>query len=48
MFFWSIEKSIQLAFIQPGNPTHNTIVENFNGKFHNEGLDHQKKPFIVE
>lgn len=39
MFFWSREKHVRLAFIQPGKPTQNAFVESFNGKFRSACLD---------
>ena len=39
MFFWSRERRVRLAFIQPGKPTQNAFVESFNGKFRDNCLN---------
>ncbi len=32
MFLWARERKVTLAFIQPGKPTQNAFIRNFNGK----------------
>lgn len=39
MFFWARERTVTLAFIQPGKPTQNAFIESFNGKFRDSCLN---------
>ena len=36
---WAYEHGVELAFIRPGKPTENGLVESFNGKFRDECLN---------
>lgn len=35
---WAFDNNVKLRFIQPGKPTQNAFIENFNGKFRDECL----------
>ena len=39
MFFWARERTVTLAFIQPGKPMQNAFIESFNGKFRDSCLN---------
>jgi putative transposase len=39
MFLWATQRGINLHFIQPGKPTQNAFVENFNGEVRDQCLN---------
>ena len=39
MFFWQKQSGVKLAFIQPGKPTQNAVIESLNGRFRQECLN---------
>jgi putative transposase len=46
MLKWSVEKGLDLHFIEPGRPTQNASVESFNGRFRDEFLNEYAFPTI--
>lgn len=36
---WAFERKVRQEFIEPGNPTQNDFMENFNGRLRQECLD---------